>query len=118
MPARPAYGAADAEVFPVEAQMIASTPSASAFLNATVMPRSLEPPVGFCPSPLRQRIEPAERLAAARDLVRAEPRELVAAEAKRRLRLAIVLREGRRRRRSIQTDHDRPRGEVTESFSL
>ena len=54
MPARAAYAAADADVLPVDAQMIASAPSASARVTATVMPRSLNEPVGFCPSHLSQ----------------------------------------------------------------
>ena len=41
MPARAAYAAADAAVFPVEAQITASAPSSTAFETATVMPRSL-----------------------------------------------------------------------------
>jgi hypothetical protein len=49
-PARAAYAAADAEVFPVEAQMTASAPSSTAFDSASVMPRSLKLPVGFMPS--------------------------------------------------------------------
>ena len=47
IPARAAYAAADAAVFPVEAQMTASAPSSAAFETATVMPRSLYEPVGF-----------------------------------------------------------------------
>ena len=39
-------------MFPVEAQMIASAPSSIAAETATVMPRSLNDPVGFAPSSL------------------------------------------------------------------
>ena len=48
-----AYAAADALVLPVDAQMIAFAPSSTARLTATVMPRSLNEPVGFAPSTLR-----------------------------------------------------------------
>ena len=54
MPARAAYAAAEAEVFPVEAQMTALAPRSSALLIATVMPRSLKDPVGLSPSYLRK----------------------------------------------------------------
>ena len=50
MPARAAYAAAEAEVFPVEAQTTARAPSSSALDIATVMPRSLNEPVGLAPS--------------------------------------------------------------------
>ena len=66
MPARAAYAAAEAEVLPVEAQMIAPTPSASALVTATVMPRSLNDPVGFCPSHLRYSSTPGATTAASR----------------------------------------------------
>ena len=66
MPARAAYAAADAEVLPVDAQMIASAPSASARVTATVMPRSLNEPVGFCPSHLSQISTPGATTAASR----------------------------------------------------
>src|SRR5437870_13645841 len=66
MPARAAYAAAEADVLPVEAQMIASTPSASAFVTATVMPRSLNDPVGFWPSHLRCSAVPGATTAARR----------------------------------------------------
>ena len=52
-PARAAYAAALAAVFPVEAQMIASAPDPFARDTATVIPRSLKLPVGFAPSSLR-----------------------------------------------------------------
>ena len=50
IPVRAAYAAAEAEVFPVDAQMSALAPRSSAFDTATVMPRSLNEPVGFIPS--------------------------------------------------------------------
>src|SRR4029077_19821725 len=40
----------EAEVFPVEAQIRAVAPRSSALETATVMPRSLNEPVGFKPS--------------------------------------------------------------------
>jgi hypothetical protein len=40
-PARAPYAAADAAVFPVDAQTIASAPCSTAFDTATVIPRSL-----------------------------------------------------------------------------
>src|SRR5216117_2315720 len=46
--------------------MIASTPSASALVTATVMPRSLKEPVGFCPSHLRYSSMPGATTAARR----------------------------------------------------
>jgi hypothetical protein len=51
---RAAYAVIDAEVFPVEAQTTACAPSASATEIATVMPRSLNEPVGLSPSTLSQ----------------------------------------------------------------
>jgi hypothetical protein len=53
MPARAANAAAEAEVLPVEAQMTARAPISSALEMATVMPRSLNEPVGLNPSHLR-----------------------------------------------------------------
>ena len=50
VPARPAYAAADAAVLPVEAQMTARAPSPRALDMATVIPRSLNEPVGLAPS--------------------------------------------------------------------
>src|SRR4029434_8586477 len=50
IPARAAYAAAEAEVFPVEAQMSAVVPRSMAFDTATVIPRSLNDPVGVTPS--------------------------------------------------------------------
>jgi len=45
--------AAAAEVFPVEAQTTRRAPDSAALLTATVIPRSLNDPVGFDPSCLR-----------------------------------------------------------------
>ena len=58
IPARAAYAAADAEVFPVEAQMTAFVPRSIALETATVMPRSLNDPVGFAPSFLMKISQP------------------------------------------------------------
>ena len=52
-PARAAYAAADADVLPVEAQMIALAPASTALETASVMPRSLNDPVGLAPSTFR-----------------------------------------------------------------
>ena len=52
-PARAAYAAAEADVLPVEAQMIAFAPASTALETATVMPRSLNEPVGLAPSTFR-----------------------------------------------------------------
>ena len=57
-PARAAYAAIDAEVLPVEAQTTASAPSWQATEIATVMPRSLNEPVGLSPSTLSQTSAP------------------------------------------------------------
>ena len=57
-PARAAYAAADADVFPVDAQMIALAPDSTALLTASVMPRSLKEPVGLHPSTLRYTSQP------------------------------------------------------------
>ena len=53
-----AYAAADAEVFPVEAHIIAFEPSSIALETAMVIPRSLKEPVGFKPSYFRYTSEP------------------------------------------------------------
>src|SRR5512135_2515641 len=53
MPARAAYAAADADVFPVDAHITALEPSSTALDIAIVMPRSLNEPVGFAPSNFR-----------------------------------------------------------------
>ena len=58
MPARAAYAAADAEVFPVDAHSTACWPRATASVTAIVMPRSLKEPVGFRPSTLRCTLQP------------------------------------------------------------
>src|SRR6476469_5346434 len=50
IPARAAYAAAEAEVFPVEAQISAVIPRSIALDTATVIPRSLNEPVGLTPS--------------------------------------------------------------------
>ncbi len=49
-PALPANPAAEAAVFPVEAQTTASAPSRTAADTAQVIPRSLNDPVGLEPS--------------------------------------------------------------------
>src|SRR4051812_3020260 len=49
-PARAAYAAADADVLPVDAQITALAPDARAYVMATVIPRSLNDPVGLAPS--------------------------------------------------------------------
>jgi hypothetical protein len=58
IPARAAYAAAEALVLPVEAQMIAFDPSSTARVTATVMPRSLNEPVGLEPSTFRKTSQP------------------------------------------------------------
>src|SRR5438445_9639005 len=58
MPARAAYAAADADVFPVEAQINARTPRSIALETATVIPRSLNDPVGLSPSFLMKTSQP------------------------------------------------------------
>src|SRR3990170_8982871 len=50
MPALAAYAAREAEVLPVEAQITQDTPNSRAFETPTVMPLSLNEPVGFSPS--------------------------------------------------------------------
>ena len=52
-PARVAKAAAEAEVLPVDAQTTALAPSSAALEMATVMPRSLNEPVGLAPSTFR-----------------------------------------------------------------
>ena len=49
-PARAAKAAAEAEVLPVDAHTTALAPSSAALEMATVMPRSLNDPVGLAPS--------------------------------------------------------------------
>ncbi len=58
MPARAAYAAALALVLPVEAQMTALAPEPAATVIATVMPRSLNEPVGLRPSTFRYTSHP------------------------------------------------------------
>ena len=52
-PARAAYAAALADVFPVDAHTTTLAPTSTAFVIAIVIPRSLNEPVGFAPSTLR-----------------------------------------------------------------
>src|SRR5262249_9447337 len=52
LPPGAAWAAAEAEVLPVEAQMIARAPSSPPRVTAIVMPRPLNEPVGFRPSNL------------------------------------------------------------------
>ena len=56
IPAAAAYAAADAEVLPVEAQMMAVAPSSTALETAITIPRSLNEPVGLVPSTLAYRL--------------------------------------------------------------
>src|SRR5213082_4112949 len=53
-PACAAYAASDALVLPVDAQATARAPRRLACVMATVMPRSLNEPVGFSPSCLKK----------------------------------------------------------------
>src|SRR5918999_1299061 len=57
-PARAAYAAAEALVFPVEAHTTALAPSSRALETATVIPRSLKEPVGLVPSYFRYTSQP------------------------------------------------------------
>ncbi len=50
IPALAAYAAALADVLPVDAQTTAFAPSSTALLIASVIPRSLNEPVGLAPS--------------------------------------------------------------------
>src|SRR5207237_3957043 len=52
IPARAAYAAAEADVFPVDAQIKPWAPRSTALEMATAIPRSLNEPVGFNPSHL------------------------------------------------------------------
>src|SRR5688572_4016714 len=61
-PAADAYAATDALVLPVEAQATIDAPTHLAWLTPTVMPRSLNEPVGFSPSCLNQTSTPAKSL--------------------------------------------------------
>ena len=58
-PARAAYAAADAAVFPVDAQITPVAPAATARDTATVIPRSLNEPVGFMLSSFSHRSTPS-----------------------------------------------------------
>ena len=58
IPARAAYAAADADVFPVDAHMSTFLPWWTASVTATVIPRSLNDPVGFAPSTLSHTSQP------------------------------------------------------------
>ena len=58
MPARAAYAAALAAVFPVEAQITALASSRTAAETAHVIPRSLKDPVGFAPSSFSRTLAP------------------------------------------------------------
>ena len=58
-PARAAYAAADAAVLPVDAHTTPVAPSATARDTATVIPRSLNDPVGFMLSSFSQRSTPS-----------------------------------------------------------
>ena len=53
-PARAAKAAAEADVLPVDAHTTALAPSSAALEMATVMPRSLNEPVGLAPSTFKQ----------------------------------------------------------------
>ncbi len=66
MPARAAYAAAAADVFPVEAQITEVEPASTARETARVMPLSLNEQVGFSPSYLRNRDMPVWIFAANR----------------------------------------------------
>src|SRR3954451_14867590 len=58
MPALAAYAAIDAEVLPVDAHTTALAPSPTATESATVIPRSLNEPVGLLPSTFSQTSAP------------------------------------------------------------
>ncbi len=58
MPALAAYAAADALVLPVEAHTTVPAPASAARLIATVIPRSLNEPVGLAPSTFSQTSQP------------------------------------------------------------
>src|SRR5438270_942897 len=57
-PARAAYAAALADVLPVDAHTTALAPSSAAFEMATVIPRSLNEPVGLRPSYFKYTLAP------------------------------------------------------------
>src|SRR5215813_5380314 len=64
IPARAAYAATEAEVFPVEAQHTDVNPSALATEMAADIPESLNDPVGFIPKCLDRRLRRRRVLAA------------------------------------------------------
>ena len=67
MPACAAYAASDAEVLPVDAQATAVAPMRRAWVTPTVIPRSLNEPVGLWPSCLSSRWSaPVQRSSAGR----------------------------------------------------
>ena len=75
-PAFTAYADAEAEVLPVDAQTTARAPAPAAMLSATVMPRSLNEPVGLHPSTLTQTSPPtrSDRFSASTSGVLPSPR--------------------------------------------
>jgi hypothetical protein len=76
-PARAAYAAALAAVLPVEAQITASAPSSIAALTATVIPRSLNDPVGFAPSSLSHTSAPVSEERCGADIKGVSPSPIV-----------------------------------------
>ena len=58
IPALAAKAAADAEVLPVDAHTTALAPSSAALVMATVIPRSLNEPVGLAPSTFNSTLAP------------------------------------------------------------
>src|SRR5439155_13074609 len=84
-PARAAYAAQEAAVFPVDAHTIARAPSSTAFVTATLIPRSLKEPVGFAPSHFSQSSTPSrsDRRGAWSNGVLPSPSEIVTAAARR-----------------------------------
>src|SRR5947209_5579078 len=85
-PARAAYAAADAAVLPVDAQTTVVAPSSTARVTATLIPRSLNEPVGFAPSHLSQTSTPnrSDRRGACRSGVLPSPSVIVTAADPRR----------------------------------
>src|SRR5690606_33972222 len=90
MPAWVAYAAADADVLPVDAQMIAFAPASTAFETAIVIPRSLKDPVGFMPSYLTHTFAPvrADSAAAGMRGVPPSPRVMMGVASERSSRSA------------------------------
>ena len=58
MPTEAAYAAAEADVLPVEAHIIARLPSSNAFATAMTIPLSLKEPDGLQPSNLPYKVIP------------------------------------------------------------